>query len=215
MLWGDRLGDAGVAGGVWSVDMRAVRVLLLAVVVGFVGLFSTAAAAPAALRAPDLVAQPAMAAVTSPDGLPAVSVPADVMAQAAAPEPVTPPAPKAPSIVPGTPCLDTASACVDLSAKKAWLISDGAIAYGPVPITSGRKGFRTPPGTFKVSFKSKDHVSSIYDAAMPNSVFFNGGVAFHQGSLKVQSHGCIHLSRTASAQFFAALSRGDVVQVKP
>jgi lipoprotein-anchoring transpeptidase ErfK/SrfK len=195
----------------WGLVMRAVRVLLLAVVVGFVGLFSTAAAAPAALRAPDVVAP---ATLTSPDGLPAVNVPAAAMAEAAAPMPAAAPAPRVPVIVPGTPCLDTASACVDLSAKKAWLIENGAIAYGPVPITSGRKGFRTPPGTFKVSFKSKDHVSSIYDAAMPNSVFFNGGVAFHQGSLKVASHGCIHLSRTASQKFFAALSRGDVVQVK-
>jgi lipoprotein-anchoring transpeptidase ErfK/SrfK len=197
----------------WSVAMRAVRVLLLAVVVGFVGLFSTAAAAPAALQAQALA--PATVPLASPDGLPAVTVPAEVMAQAAAPVaapvPVTP---RVPVVVPGTPCLDTASACVDLSARKAWLIEDGAIAYGPVPITSGRKGFRTPTGTFKVSFKSKDHVSSIYDAAMPNSVFFNGGVAFHQGSLMVASHGCIHLSRTASQKFFAALSRGEVVQVK-
>jgi lipoprotein-anchoring transpeptidase ErfK/SrfK len=194
--------------------MRAVRVLLLAVVVGFVGLFSTAAAAPVALRAPEAAAQPAMAALTSPDGLPAVTVPAGAMAAAAAPAPAAPVAPKVPTIVPGTPCLDTASACVDISAKKAWLIEDGVVAYGPVPITTGRKGFRTPPGTFKVSFKSKDHVSTIYDAEMPYSVFFNGGVAFHQGSLKVQSHGCVHLSRTAAQKFFGSLDRGDVVQVK-
>jgi len=50
---------------------------------------------------------------------------------------------------------------------------------------------------------------------MPNSVFFDGGVAFHQGSLAVKSHGCIHLSRTASRTFFATLSPGDVVQVRP
>jgi lipoprotein-anchoring transpeptidase ErfK/SrfK len=193
--------------------MRAVRVLLLAIVVGFVGLFSTAAAAPAALRAPAAV-QPAMVPLASPDGLPAVSVPAEAMAEAAAPAPAAPVAPRVPVVVPGTPCLDTADACVDISARKAWLIQDGAVAYGPVPITTGRKGFRTPPGTFKVSFKSKDHVSTIYDAEMPYSVFFNGGVAFHQGSLKVQSHGCVHLSRTAAQKFFGSLSRGDVVQVK-
>ena len=63
-----------------------------------------------------------------------------------------------------------------------------------MPITHGRKGFRTPPGTFQVSFKNADHVSSIYDAQMPYSVFFNGGIAFHQGSLRQLSHGCIHLS---------------------
>src|SRR5262245_31228102 len=117
----------------WSVDMRAVRVLLLAIVVGFVGLFSTAAAAPAAVRAPEAAVMPATVSVASPDGLPAATVPADMMAQAAAPEPAAPPAPRVPVIVPGTPCLDTASACVDISAKKAWLIEDGKISYGPVP----------------------------------------------------------------------------------
>jgi lipoprotein-anchoring transpeptidase ErfK/SrfK len=119
----------------------------------------------------------------------------------------------APVIAPGTPCQSTARACVDLSSRQAWLLADGAVTYGPVPITSGRKGFRTPSGTFSVDFHSRDHVSSIYDAPMPYSVFFNGGIAFHQGSLSQQSHGCIHLSRSAAKEFFASLDRGDAVQV--
>ena len=52
----------------------------------------------------------------------------------------------------------------------------------PVPITSGRPGFRTPPGTFTVASKRRDHVSSIFNAEMPWSVFFNGGVAFHEAA---------------------------------
>ncbi len=48
---------------------------------------------------------------------------------------------------------------------------------------------------------------------MPYSVFFSGGIAYHQGSLSEQSHGCIHLSRSAAKEFFAALDRGDAVQV--
>ena len=119
----------------------------------------------------------------------------------------------APVVVPGTPCRSDARACVDLSGNRAWLIRDGAVSYGPVPITSGRKGFRTPPGTFTVDFHSRNHVSSIYNTPMPYSVFFNGGIAFHQGSLSERSHGCIHLSRTAAREFFNSLSRGDFVQV--
>jgi lipoprotein-anchoring transpeptidase ErfK/SrfK len=114
----------------------------------------------------------------------------------------------------GTPCRATARACVQLSTKRAWLITDGAVAYGPVPITSGRPGWRTPPGTFGVTFKDVDHRSSLFnDAPMPYSVFFNGGIAFHQGSLSVPSHGCIHLSAAAARSFFRSLARGDVVQV--
>ncbi len=121
--------------------------------------------------------------------------------------------PPAPVKVAGTPCRANASACIDLSANRAWLISDGEVQYGPVAITHGRKGFRTPPGSFRVSYKAADHVSSVYDAEMPYSVFFNGGIAFHQGSLKQLSHGCVHLSGKAAKTFFGALTRGELVQV--
>jgi len=106
---------------------------------------------------------------------------------------------------------------VDISAKKAWLISGGKIAYGPVPVTTGRKGHPTPVGTFSVKYKEKMHYSKEFDnAPMPNSVFFtNTGVAFHSGSLAAQSHGCVHLSSTAAAKFFSSLSVGEAVQVVP
>jgi hypothetical protein len=118
-----------------------------------------------------------------------------------------------PARVAGTPCAATARACVDLSANRAWLIRNGAVEYGPVRIAHGRKGYSTPPGTFRVTFKDRHHVSSIYDVPMPYSVFFNGGIAFHQGDLRTQSGGCIRLSRDAARTFFGSLSRGDVVQV--
>ncbi|GAA1842169.1 hypothetical protein GCM10009836_21910 [Pseudonocardia ailaonensis] len=118
--------------------------------------------------------------------------------------------------VTGTPCRRTARACIDLSANQAWLIRGGVVEYGPVPITHGRPGHLTPPGTFRVTFKDIDHLSREFDLApMPYSVFFNGGIAFHQGSLSVLSHGCIHLSTAAARTFFAGLSPGDVVQVAP
>jgi len=128
------------------------------------------------------------------------------------------PSPTAPSLpvhADTPPCAPTASACVDLSANRSWLLRNGRVTYGPVPITHGRTGFRTPSGTFRVAFKKRDHVSSIYDAEMPWSVFFNGGVAFHEGSLAVTSHGCVHLSPAAAETYFSTLSVGDIVQVVP
>ena len=128
------------------------------------------------------------------------------------PKPTTTAAKPAPSQ--GSPCAATASACIDLSANQSWLLKDGKVTYGPVPITSGRPGYLTPPGTFKVGWKDIDHKSSQFDdAPMPYSVFFNGGIAFHQGSLKVKSHGCIHLSNAAAKTFYNSLKVGDVVQV--
>jgi len=112
------------------------------------------------------------------------------------------------------PCPASASACVDLSSQQAWLQSGGQITYGPVSITSGRAGARTETGSFAVYWKDRNHLSSIFNnAPMPNSVFFDGGIAFHSGSLEAESHGCIHLSEGASEVFFDTLSVGDGVYV--
>ncbi|GAA4434865.1 L,D-transpeptidase [Actinokineospora soli] len=114
----------------------------------------------------------------------------------------------------GTPCKATARACIDLSANKSWLIAGGKAVYGPVPITHGRPGWETPPGMFEVGWKSRHHRSRLFNGApMPYSVFFNGGIAFHEGSLTEESHGCIHLSPAAAAKYFEALKVGDLVQV--
>ena len=111
------------------------------------------------------------------------------------------------------PCKSTARACVKLSTNQAWLLDHGRVVLGPVHVSHGRTGFVTPPGTFRVSFKDQDHVSSVYDAAMPYSVFFNGDIAFHQGSTRVLSHGCVHLTAAVARTFFDQLQHGDVVQV--
>jgi hypothetical protein len=115
---------------------------------------------------------------------------------------------------PAVPCRAGVRACVRLSTNEAWLLDGKRLVTGPVRISHGRAGFRTPPGSFRVSFKDQDHISSVYgDAPMPYSVFFNGDIAFHEGSVRVTSHGCIHLSATAARTFFANLRRGDLVQV--
>ena len=183
--------------------MHAVRVLLLVVVVGAVAALISGAGTrpvpvddrsrPVAEIATDL--GPVLTAALAPAG--------GVVGEF-------------PALVPGTPCMATARACIDLSANRSWLISGGRVTYGPVPITSGRPGWRTPPGTFRVTFKSINHKSTIFDdAPMPYSVFFNGGIAFHQGSLRVPSHGCIHLSPAAARTYFGTLNKGDIVQVAP
>jgi lipoprotein-anchoring transpeptidase ErfK/SrfK len=125
-----------------------------------------------------------------------------------------PAVPAVPATTAGTPCATTAVACVDLSSRQAWL-TDGAghVTYGPVGALGGTRKYPTPTGTFSVDYKDADHVSNLYDAAMPNSVFFAPAVAFHRGSLSQRSHGCIHLGRAAAQRFFNELSSGDTVQV--
>lgn len=127
------------------------------------------------------------------------------------PKPKPKPAPAA-----GTSCTISDGACVDLSANKSWLLAGGKVTYGPVSISHGRKGWRTPPGTFRVQWKDIDHKSSIFDnAPMPYSVFFNGGIAFHQGDIRQLSHGCIRMPKAAAKTYYNSLAVGDTVQVVP
>lgn len=188
-----------------GVVMRALRVLLLVVIMGAAAVVVSGAGVHRAPASAAVAARPL--ADVAPDlgaAITAALAPAGVGVE------------RVPTVVPGTPCLSTARACIDLSARRTWLLAGGKVVYGPAPITSGRAGWRTPPGTFRVSFKSINHKSSIFgNAPMPYSVFFNGGIAFHQGSLSVLSHGCIHLSRAAAQTYFGTLQRGDVVQVVP
>jgi hypothetical protein len=133
----------------------------------------------------------------------------------ALPKPKLPAAPK-PLRAKNAPCVAIVRACVKLSSKQAWLLDGaGRVTYGPVPITSGKKGDKTPTGMHAVLWKDADHKSAEFDdAPMPWSVFFaDGGIAFHTGSLRAQSSGCIHLSDSAARKFFGTLGIGDSVQV--
>lgn len=110
-----------------------------------------------------------------------------------------------------TPCEPQAKACVQLSTQKAWL--NGA---GPVPVATGLARYPTPKGIFHVQYKDLHHYSKEFHGPMPYSVFFTTtGVAFHQDSVKVRSHGCVHLTHADAVNFYNTLQPGDVVQVVP
>lgn len=114
-----------------------------------------------------------------------------------------------------TPCDAKARACLQLHTDRAWLMNNGSVTRGAVPVTVGRPGDETPSGTFRVQYKDKNFYSTEYNGPMPYSVFFtNTGVAFHEGSLRVQSHGCVHLSHADAVAFYQYLHPGDVVEVK-
>ncbi|HKN54123.1 MAG TPA: L,D-transpeptidase [Amycolatopsis sp.] len=114
----------------------------------------------------------------------------------------------------GAPCSAQAKACLQLHTNTAWLMNNGQVTRGGVPVTVGKPRYPTPTGTFHVQYKDLHHYSRQFHGPMPYSVFFtNTGVAFHQGSLKVQSHGCVHLSHADAVAFFDTLQPGDVVEV--
>jgi hypothetical protein len=114
------------------------------------------------------------------------------------------------------PCGRGVSACVSLSTKQAWLMANGTVTRGPVPITHGGTTNPTPTGTWPVAWKDQEHTSSIYGDSMPYSVFFApGGIAFHEGRLDENSHGCVRLKMIDARAFFTTLAVGGLVQVVP
>jgi len=137
------------------------------------------------------------------------AAPAPQQAPQQAPQP-------APPHVPVAPCGITDGACVRLSTSESWLITGGAVSYGPVPSAFGMAGYETPTGDFHVLYKVRDDVSFQFNyTPMPYTVYFrNDGIAFHQGDLApASSHGCVHLSEVAAAKFFDFLQPGTRVQV--
>jgi lipoprotein-anchoring transpeptidase ErfK/SrfK len=68
------------------------------------------------------------------------------------------------------------------------------------PVSTARKGYYTPTGTFRPYSYQPIHYSKKYDnAPMPHSIFFSGGYAIHAtphvGNLgRPASHGCVRLS---------------------
>ncbi len=121
-----------------------------------------------------------------------------------------------PPIVGGTPCTAAARACVDLNAKLAWLIQDGGVVRGPVPLSSGGPERETPRGDFRVEWKNQNHRSTEFDGApMPFAVFFaEGGIAFHEGNLHTSSAGCVRLVYDDAAAFYDFLQIDDRVEVR-
>lgn len=76
------------------------------------------------------------------------------------------------------------------------------------PVSTGRAGFRTPPGEFRPQRMYREYYSRQYDdAAMPNAVFYDMGYAIH-GTTETQhlgrpaSHGCIRLDPFDAEQLF-------------
>jgi lipoprotein-anchoring transpeptidase ErfK/SrfK len=95
---------------------------------------------------------------------------------------------------------------VDLSSQTMRVTVDGR-HYASWKISSGRKGYGTPTGTWRPKWTTKMHYSRKYhNSPIPYSVFYHGGYAVHGTNYvsklgRPASHGCIRL-HTANARTF-------------
>jgi lipoprotein-anchoring transpeptidase ErfK/SrfK len=142
------------------------------------------------------VAAPAAEAPASAPTLEPKSETGDRAAEAAKPKPVPP------SLI----------AKINLSTQKMDVIVDGQSKHSWA-ISSGRAGYASPRGTYRVNWTAKMWYSRKYDMApMPHAVFFTGGVAIHATSSvgllgRPASHGCIRLAPANAAAFYALVQK--------
>ena len=110
------------------------------------------------------------------------------------------------------PCASAAFANIDIAIDKSTqqmsVAVDGAQRY-TWPVSTGRPGYDTPNGTFKVNRMDADHFSQEWDnAPMPHTMFFDlHGHAIH-GFFDVKhlglavSHGCVRLAPANATVLF-------------
>jgi lipoprotein-anchoring transpeptidase ErfK/SrfK len=78
-------------------------------------------------------------------------------------------------------------------------VSENGVRAYSWAISTGRKGYRTPTGSYRPTRLHRIWYSSKYEnAPMPHSIFFRGGYAIH-GTDRLKSlgrpasHGCVRL----------------------
>jgi hypothetical protein len=97
---------------------------------------------------------------------------------------------------------------------------DGAVLYH-WPVSTGRKGYTTPSGNFRVTRTERVYFSKKYDnAPMPNAIFFtNNGHAIH-GTYETKrlgsaaSHGCVRLAPSNAATLFRLVKAEGIGNTK-
>ena len=116
-------------------------------------------------------------------------------------------------------CTSGRVLCIDKSTNSLRWVIDGSVQKS-FDVRFGAVGTPTREGVFSVQSKSRDHVSSLYDSAMPFAMFFSGGQAVHYSSdfaangYSGGSHGCVNVrDYDGIAWLFDQVQVGDRVVV--
>ncbi|MER6912366.1 L,D-transpeptidase [Streptomyces sp. NPDC000594] len=108
--------------------------------------------------------------------------------------------------------------CVDLDRQLLWVQRNSEVLLGPVPIRTGRDSQETRLGWHSIYWRSRDHVSTIYDdAPMPYAQFFDGGQALHGRYDDLYdgggSAGCVNLRLTDAEELWDLLDIDDQIYI--
>ncbi|MGW1772899.1 L,D-transpeptidase family protein [Streptomyces sp. NPDC002104] len=116
-------------------------------------------------------------------------------------------------------CMTGRVMCISKESRTlAWMI-DGKIVT-TLDVRFGSENTPTREGEFKVEWKAKDWVSTLYHTPMPYAMFFSRGQAVHYSAdfaargYAGASHGCVNVRDKAKlATLFDAVKVGDKVVV--
>lgn len=124
-----------------------------------------------------------------------------------------------PVAAPDERCLKGRVLCISKKSRTlAWMI-DGRVVSA-MDVRFGSEYTPTREGVFPVFWKSRDHVSTLYDTPMPYALFFSGGQAVHYSAdfaangYGGASHGCVNVrDKKKVAALFDQVKNGDKVVV--
>lgn len=124
-----------------------------------------------------------------------------------------------PADAPDARCLTGRVLCISKTSRTLRWMIDGRTVM-TVPVRFGSVGTPTREGVFSVYWKSRHHVSTLYDSPMPYAMFFSGGQAVHYSAdfaangYAGGSHGCVNVrDEAAIADLFNQVRNGDKVVV--
>jgi hypothetical protein len=122
----------------------------------------------------------------------------------------------APSPAPDPPADRGVRILVSLPQQKAWVFDDGKLV-DTSPVSTGKRGFATPAGTFPILQKKVHHRSNKYsNAPMPYMQRLTwSGVALHAGHVPgyPASHGCIRFPRKFAKRLYGLTDFGTKVTI--
>ncbi|MFD6277627.1 L,D-transpeptidase family protein [Streptomyces sp. NPDC060209] len=130
-----------------------------------------------------------------------------------------PPASTPAAAKPDARCLKGRVLCISKNSRTlSWMI-DGRVVSS-MDVRFGSQYTPTREGTFSVYWKSRHHVSTLYDSPMPYAMFFSGGQAVHYSSdfaargYNGASHGCVNVRDEGKiASLYAQVRNGDKVVI--
>ncbi|THC53138.1 L,D-transpeptidase family protein [Streptomyces sp. A1499] len=124
-----------------------------------------------------------------------------------------------PAAKPDPRCMTGRVLCIAKSSRTLTWMIDGKVK-STMDIRLGSQYTPTREGGFKVYWKSRHHVSTLYDTPMPYAMFFSGGQAVHYSAdfaargYAGGSHGCVNVrDKGKIASLYAQVRNGDRVVI--